>query len=222
VWKYDALSGGWVNVGAAGFSSGQASSISLAFDHGMPYVAFRDEANNGKVSVMKFTGGFMPTCFPLIIGHTGQGHNPTASPANSIGCPTGQYAVGTTISLSNALPDSGWRINGWTGTDNDSNTARDNTLTMPASARTVTVNYTQSEYTLTITSAHGTVTKNPDKATYHYGEVVWLTATADPGWRFVNGTGLRQESISVTMEATGRHRQLRARGTDTVCGNDRR
>ncbi len=43
------------------------------------------------------------------------------------------------------------------------------------------------EYTLTINiTGHGTVTKSPDQATYHYGDVVTLTATADPGWTFFN------------------------------------
>ncbi len=33
-------------------------------------------------------------------------------------------------------------------------------------------------------SSHVTVTKTPQKATYHYGEEVLLSATADPGWTF--------------------------------------
>jgi hypothetical protein len=53
----------------------------------------------------------------------------------------------------------------------------------------VTANYTQNEYNLTITSANGTVAKNPDKPTYHEGDVVQLTATPSAGWVFVNWTG---------------------------------
>jgi peptidoglycan/xylan/chitin deacetylase (PgdA/CDA1 family) len=40
------------------------------------------------------------------------------------------------------------------------------------------------EYTLTITSLHGTVTKTPNQATYHAGDVVHLTHAADPGYSF--------------------------------------
>jgi peptidoglycan/xylan/chitin deacetylase (PgdA/CDA1 family) len=40
------------------------------------------------------------------------------------------------------------------------------------------------EYTLTITSAHGLVTKSPDQATYHLGDVVHLIATAEAGYKF--------------------------------------
>jgi parallel beta-helix repeat protein len=41
------------------------------------------------------------------------------------------------------------------------------------------------EYTLTIdTVGNGTVAKSPDKPTYHYGDVITLTPTADTGWTF--------------------------------------
>jgi hypothetical protein len=43
-------------------------------------------------------------------------------------------------------------------------------------------------YTLTITSAHGAVVKNPNQTTYHEGDVVQLT-TPDAGWSFLNWTG---------------------------------
>ena len=37
-------------------------------------------------------------------------------------------------------------------------------------------------YSLTIVSNHGSVTRSPNHATYHDGDVVTLTATPDPGW----------------------------------------
>lgn len=49
---------GWVLVGDAGFSSGAASYTSLALDAtGTPYVAFRDNGNDDKATVMKYLGG---------------------------------------------------------------------------------------------------------------------------------------------------------------------
>ena len=42
---------------------------------------------------------------------------------------------------------------------------------------------------LTITSTHGSVTKNPDQATYSYGTNVTLTATADVGYHFLGWSG---------------------------------
>jgi hypothetical protein len=47
----------WVNVGSAGFSAGAAYYQSLAIDsNGTPYVAYQDEANSNKTTVMKFNG----------------------------------------------------------------------------------------------------------------------------------------------------------------------
>ncbi|MBN2116321.1 MAG: hypothetical protein JW730_07115 [Anaerolineales bacterium] len=89
-------------------------------------------------------------CYPLTLGHTGQGSDPLASPINSTGCSTGEYVAGESISLSGAVPDSGWEIDSWTGTENDASTSNTNTVTMPASAHTVNVNYIFPSVPLTI------------------------------------------------------------------------
>ena len=57
-------------------------------------------------------------------------------------------------------------------------------------------------FTLAITSAHGSVVKVPNTPTYHFGEVVELTATPDDGWTFANWSGDASGSsnpVSVTM-----------------------
>ena len=83
-----------------------------------------------------------PTCYTLTRTHTGSGSDPVASPSNSNGCSAGQYVAGASISLT-ASPASGWRVGSWSGTDNDSSTSTTNSLTMPASNRTVTANYAE-------------------------------------------------------------------------------
>ena len=56
--------------------------------------------------------------------------------------------------------------------------------------KTVNATFTQIEYTLTITPVgSGSVAKNPDQATYHYGDVVTLTATPVTGWVFSAWSG---------------------------------
>ncbi|MBN1280953.1 MAG: hypothetical protein JXA00_04820 [Candidatus Thermoplasmatota archaeon] len=59
------------------------------------------------------------------------------------------------------------------------------------------------EFTLTVsTDGSGSVTKNPDQATYPYGTVVQLTAIPDEGWMFSTWTGDASGSnnpISITM-----------------------
>ena len=84
-----------------------------------------------------------PTCYLLTLGHTGNGSDPTASPTSSTGCSAGEYLAGEAITLSGAVPDSGWEIDGWYGTDSDASTADTNTLTMPASAHSAGAEYTE-------------------------------------------------------------------------------
>ena len=52
----------WKSVGSSGFSEGQAFETSLAFSKkGRPHVAFADAANEGKITVLRFTGGSWQT-----------------------------------------------------------------------------------------------------------------------------------------------------------------
>ncbi len=103
------------------------------------------------------------------------------------------------IQLSDAVPDTGWKIASWTGTDDDSSTEATNSLTMPANDHSVAVNYTQIEYTLTVVSAHGPVDVS-QAAPYHYNDSVVLTmGTVDAGWTF---TGWSEPSCIGTGPCT--------------------
>jgi uncharacterized repeat protein (TIGR02543 family) len=56
--------------------------------------------------------------------------------------------------------------------------------------RAVTATFTQDEYTLAVsTVGSGSVISEPVQATYHYGDVVTLTASADPEWTFAGWSG---------------------------------
>jgi hypothetical protein len=79
-------------------------------------------------------------CYSLTRTHSGSGADPTASPANSTGCSTGQYVAGAVVQLT-ASPASGWQVQSWSGTNNDASTATTNAVTMPDSARTISVTY---------------------------------------------------------------------------------
>ena len=93
-------------------------------------------------------------CYALTLGHTGNGVDPVASPANSTGCTAGQYVSGETINLT-AVPDSGYEVSGWSGTSNDNSTALTNTVSMPAAAHIAGVTYIQSIQTSTLTFQEG-------------------------------------------------------------------
>jgi hypothetical protein len=79
-------------------------------------------------------------CFNLSRSHTGSGTDPVATLPNSPGCSSGQYHEGEIISLV-ATPSIGWRVYNWSGTSSDGSSSISNSLTMPARAHTVGVNY---------------------------------------------------------------------------------
>jgi uncharacterized repeat protein (TIGR02543 family) len=187
-----------------GVTSGSNPTVtwpSLAYNQAYEwYAVASDGVLTTTSATWTFTTTVTPTCYPLTLGHTGQGSDPVAAPTKSAVCTTnGTYVAGESISLSGAAPGPGWQISGWSGTSNDASTAETNSLTMPAGPRTASVNYTQIPYTLTInTVGNGTVAKDPNKSTYTSGEVVTLTATPDSGYVFDGWSGALSGSTNPT------------------------
>ena len=96
------------------------------------------------------------------------------------------YELGDVVQLT-ATADPGWTFTGWSG--DISGTANPHTLVMTGD-KTVTATFTQDQYTLTVNVVgNGTVAADPDQSTYVYGEVVTLTATADPKHIFTGWSG---------------------------------
>jgi len=96
------------------------------------------------------------------------------------------YPYGTVVQLT-ATANAGWAFGSWTG--NLSGSTNPASITMNGN-KSVTAHFTQNQYTLTITiDGSGSVTKNPNKATFTYGEVVTLTAIPSSGWMFGSWTG---------------------------------
>ncbi len=112
------------------------------------------------------------------------------------------YTYGTEVLLTMGVVDAGWTFTGWSG-GGCTGTAPC-TVTMNADT-TVTANFTQNAYILTVNSAHGAVTKEPDQTTYTYGTEVLLTMGAeDPGWTFTGWSGggcMGIDPCTVTMNA---------------------
>jgi uncharacterized repeat protein (TIGR02543 family) len=96
------------------------------------------------------------------------------------------YPYGTVVQLT-AVADSEWVFSSWTG-DLSGNT-NPASITMTGN-KSVTAHFTENQYTLAITTdGSGSVTKNPDQATYTYGQVVTVTAVPGTGWVFSSWTG---------------------------------
>jgi hypothetical protein len=117
-----------------------------------------------------------PTCYFLTLYHTGSGSNPLASPSSSSGCSPGYYLSGEYIQLSGAAPSSGWQIDSWNNTNNDSSSSSTNSLTMPAYALSAGVNYTEisSTNSVTMDQIYTTDYWAIPKTTFRPGEVILL------------------------------------------------
>lgn len=156
-------------------------------------------AANHTVSVQYVEIPVEPTCYRLTLNHTGLGADPVASPASSTGCGNGRYEAGTVIALT-AAPAIGWRVDGWNGTDNNTSTAVNNTVTMPAADRTVTVDYVEvpPECFALLRGHSGSgadpVATPPSSggcAAGHYlaGTAITLTAAPSAGWEVAGWLG---------------------------------
>ena len=96
------------------------------------------------------------------------------------------YHYGDVVTLT-ANADEGWTFDSWSGDATGSTSPV--TVTMDED-KSVTATFTQDEYTLTVdTIGSGSVVSEPVQATYHYGEVVTLTAEAEDGWTFTGWGG---------------------------------
>jgi len=123
-----------------------------------------------------------PTQYTLTVTLTGSGSvskNPNKA----------TYNDGEQVTLM-ATPNSGYSFSGWSG-DINGNT-NPYALTMNGN-KNITANFTQNpptQYTLTVTLiGSGSVSKNPNKATYNDGEQVTLMATPNPGYSFGGWSG---------------------------------
>ena len=158
-----------------------------------------------------------PLCYTLTRSYTGSGSQPTANPANSTGCSSGQYTAGQSITMT-AYPASGYSVGSWSGTNNNSSTSTTNTVTMPASALTVTANYVAIPptcYTLTrsYTGSGSQPTANPANSTgcssgqYTAGQSIAVTAYPASGysvgsWSGTNNNSSTSTTNTVTMPAS--------------------
>ncbi|HEX9941399.1 MAG TPA: S8 family serine peptidase [Thermoanaerobaculia bacterium] len=153
-------------------------------------------------------------CYPLTRTRTGNGSYPEPSPSTSPGCPAGQFYAGAGIQLT-AHPATGWALQSWSGTNDDTSTAVTNTLTMPAAPRTVSVAYFAPCFALTRThtgSGSDPVASPANSpgcpaGQYKYAEPIQLTAAPAQGWRVGSWTNTSKDASrgltnSLTMPAS--------------------
>ncbi|MFZ4619541.1 MAG: InlB B-repeat-containing protein [Bacteroidota bacterium] len=209
VMKYDGAN--WVNVGLEGFSTGIATYTSLAFSGSTPFVAYADAGNSDKVTVMKFDGTDW-----IAVGTEGfsAGTATWTSLSFRDSIPYVAYVDGNSSSKATVMKFDGsdWVTVGVAGFS--SGTATYTSLAF--NGTTPYVAYRDggnsdketvmklTGYSLDVSAAHGTVTKNPDYSEYQYGDVVQLTPNASTGYYFDSWSGGASGSsnpLSVTMSA---------------------
>jgi uncharacterized repeat protein (TIGR02543 family) len=120
----------------------------------------------------------------------------TISPAAG----THTYDEGAVVSII-ATPNAGYVFDHWSGACTGTGACQ---VTMDDD-KSVTATFTQDEYTLTVNVVgNGAVTLDPNQATYHYGDGVELTATADPDWSFAGWSGdVSSSDNPLTLTITG-------------------
>lgn len=131
--------------------------------------------------------------FSLSVNETGNG-SVTVEPDKPV------YQYGELVTVT-ATADLGWTFANWSG--DATGTSNPVQVTMDGD-KVVTANFSQNQYTLAVNVVgSGSVARDPNKLTYPHGEVVTLTATADPGWTFANWSGDAvgtSNPVQVTMD----------------------
>ena len=170
----------------ATYHYGDVVTLSAVAEPGWTFTGWTPALTDNKVTITgdtSVTANYSQDAYTLTV--TSAHGTVTKSPEQAT------YRYGDVVTLS-ATAEPGWTFTGWTPA------LTDNKVTITGNT-SVTANYSQDAYTLTIISAHGTVTKSPEQATYHYGDVVTLSATAEPGWTFTGWTpALTDNKVTIT------------------------
>ena len=130
------------------------------------------------------TATFTQDNYDTTVTVVGTGCSVTNAPGNP-------YTYGQTATLT-PVADVGWTFSAWSGTNAGELVdagGGDWTLVMDGN-KAVTATFTRDEYTVTSgVVGSGSIARDPNQATYHYGDSVELTATADTGWTFAGWSG---------------------------------
>jgi YD repeat-containing protein len=106
------------------------------------------------------------------------------------------YAYGTVVPLT-AIPDSGYQVNSWSGTDNDSTQNKTNTVAMVGS-KTVTVEF-ETSYALNTSVIGGNGVILPASGNYERGTTVELQAVPDEGYHVKSWSGTDNDSLTTVQ-----------------------
>jgi len=191
----------------AAFVTDENGEGAVAFDVAAPSCGqFLQAVDRGDCDVS--TTQTIDSCHELTFVHAGLGSDPIPSLPGSPGCPEGEYLPGTVVDLT-AIPDLGWSVGSWSGTDDDMSMSEMNTVTMPVGDRTVGVNYVLpcSQLRVGHTGSGADPTPSPFNSPgcpvreYAAGESITLTASPAEGWA-VSGWSGTDDDLSTELTNT--------------------
>ena len=114
----------------------------------------------------------------------------------------GTYDEGTEVALT-AVPEDGYGLASWEGTDNDASTALSNTVTMTFD-KTVTATFAEIRTVTLSNSGQGNLAVSPESGPYLEGSQITLQANPESGWGFDGWLGdLAGYENPVTVTVTG-------------------
>ena len=200
---------GGTNVGSGAYSAGTAVTVAATPNAGYTFVNWTE---NGAIVSTSSSYQFVISANRTLIAHyiavpASQfalvlTSNPVAGGTTS---GAGSYVAGTSVTI-NATANTGYTFVSWTDNGTIISTSPSYTFVMSANKRLV-ANFTINTFTLTVISANGTVAKSINQATYNYGTLVTLTATANTGFTFTSWTGdassiINPLTVSMTSNKT--------------------
>lgn len=99
----------------------------------------------------------------------------------------GSYPSGSSVTAK-AVNNTGYNFTNWTENGVIVSTSANYTFALNGN-RTLVANFVVQTFTLNVTAVNGSVTKNPNQATYNYGTNVVLTAVPNAGYVFSSWSG---------------------------------
>ncbi len=182
----------------ASFAHGETVTLTAVPATGYSFSGWSGDASGSTATVAitmnadkSVTAGFTANAYTLSV--SASNGSVTVNPIRAT------YAHGEVVTLT-AVPSVGYSFASWSG--DASGTATSTTVTMDSN-KSVTAAFALNTYTLSVTSANGTVTKNPSQATYNHGDVVALTAEPAEGYEFAGWSGdLTGSSNPATLTMT--------------------
>ncbi len=106
----------------------------------------------------------------------------------------GAYNAGTSVTA-RATANTGYTFTNWTENGAIVSTSANYTFPLIGN-RTLVANFAVMTFTLNVTAVNGSVTKNPNQATYNYGTDVILTAIPNTGYQFSSWSGDASGTVS--------------------------